>query len=115
MAWCGLCHAQANTQTCNKYVVMSAKANLADDIKKGTVSLYIIGGIVSALQKGDEGFAEKYGVNYHDFGCVVPGNLEYYELYNGFAFEYLDAKFGKKWRKEVNMRTMGFVKWRERK
>lgn len=83
---------------------------LQTDIKKRTVTLYILGGIVSKATPPDKGFQEKYKVKYHDFGCVAPENLDYYKDYNLLVLQYLKKKFGTTWKKDIRKDILG---WRE--
>lgn len=72
------------------------------DVKRGTLKLYVMGGIVSAIKDVDREFEQLYKIQYHDFGCLVPANLDYYERYNNLVFEYLDQNFGDDWMVTLN-------------
>lgn len=85
---------------------------LQTDIKKGTVTLYILGGIVSKATPADKGFQETYKVKYHDFGCVAPENLDYYRDYNLLVLQHLKKKFGTKWEKDLRKDIIG---WKPKK
>ena len=90
---------------CKGFTIASALA----DIKSGRPKLLFIGG-VGGLDVFDQTFdskrsARKYGVVFHDFGCVPPD----YECIDGYAytvFNYLDTKYGKEWRKDAPEGTL---------
>jgi hypothetical protein len=46
-------------------------------------------------------FEKKYNVTYIVFGCLGPDE-ESVKEYNTTIFKYLDKKYGKKWRNEVD-------------
>lgn len=92
---------------CTKYVAMSAKANFDNDLKNNTVTIYLRGGIVSVIKNEDLVFQEKYGIRYHDSGCVTTKDLDYYEMYNHNVFAYLSKKFGDDWKNELNANAFG--------
>jgi len=76
------------------------------DIKKGKPRLLIFGGIAPVIYSGQEKFENKYGINYYDYGCIIP-NKDCAIDYNKRIFEYLDLKFGKIWRKQVRKDIVG--------
>ncbi|RWX02531.1 FEKKY domain-containing protein [Flavobacterium cerinum] len=88
---------------------------LQADIKNGTVTLYVLSGIVSSATPADKGFLEKYNVKYHDFGCVIPENIDYYREYNLLVLQYLKKKFGTKWEKDVRKNILGSKEWKTKK
>lgn len=76
------------------------------DIHYGRPKLLILGGIAPIVYVGQEKFEEKYGVGYHDYGCISPDYKCMLE-YNQAVFDYLDQTQGKKWRKEVRKDVVG--------
>lgn len=94
---------------------ITPQQKLQTDSKKGTVTLYILGGIVSKATPVDKGFQKKYKVKYHDFGCVAPENLDYYTDYNLLVLQYLKKKFGTKWEKDIRKDILGWEKWKPKK
>ena len=81
------------------------------DIHYGIPKLLISGGIVPIVYEGQEKFEEKYGVVYHDYGCISPDHKCVVE-YNQTVFDFLDQEQGKKWRKEVRKDVVGVKKRR---
>ncbi|MEQ8908958.1 MAG: carboxypeptidase-like regulatory domain-containing protein [Vicingaceae bacterium] len=83
-------------------------ANTANrDILNDSISLLLLGGIVTrAITDEDSKFEEKYKVNFLSRGCIRLGEDNEAE-YNKVMFEYLDKKYGKKWRKEVRKDVIG--------
>lgn len=102
---------EKNPVKCNRHEVISAKMNFEEDLKQNKITIYLQGGIVSVVKKNDLEFALNHGISYHDFGCMAPGNISYYEKYNQNVFNYLLRKFGKKWISEMNSNAFGFQKW----
>lgn len=92
---------------CTKYAAMSAKTNFENDLKSNSITIYLQGGIVSVIKKEDLAFQEKYGIRYHDSGCVATRDFDYYKLYNHHVFAYLSGKFGEDWKKELNTSAFG--------
>jgi len=85
-----------------------------NDIKIRKPRLHTIGGVAPANINDKAMFESKYGVKYNDLGDIPPP-LECIEQYNFKIFEYLDSRFGKFWRDEVNDRVIGIKKWKEEK
>jgi hypothetical protein len=53
-------------------------------------------------------FQKKYGIEYDNFGCIIDDTYSCITSYNRTVFNYLDAAFGKSWRKEVWKEVYGF-------
>jgi hypothetical protein len=81
------------------------------DIHYDRPKLLISGGIAPIVYVGQDKFEEKYGIEYHDFGCISP-DYKCMEEYNQTVFDYLDQIQGKKWRKEVRKDVVGLKKRR---
>ncbi|WP_447637835.1 FEKKY domain-containing protein [Flavobacterium microcysteis] len=94
---------------CTKYLAISAKTNFENDLKNNTITIYLQGGIVSVIKNEDLVFQKKYGINYHDSGCVASKDFEYYRMYNHHVFAYLSRKFGEDWKKELNTNAFGIT------
>lgn len=74
--------------------------------------IYILGGIVSAIGKKETEFSKKYGVIFHDFGCMPPANLSEFEKINTKTFDYLMATFDNQiWIRQLKPETIGLKKW----
>lgn len=76
------------------------------DIRGKKIKLLLSGGIAPAIYKSDSKFERKFNVKYFDFGCTPEANECMIE-YNSKVFEYLDSKFGDKWRKSVRQDVIG--------
>ena len=74
-----------------------------NDISNGEPKLLCSGGIIII---DDEDIEKKYNVQYLDFGCVTP-EIDSMINYNKVVFEFLDKKYGTKWRKEVRQDIYG--------
>ena len=85
----------------------------ADLKTKETPIIYVLGGMASGITKEDVQFSEKYNIQYYNFGCLAPENMEKYEKLNILIFEQLNKKFGINWQKEIKPGTMGFEKWKK--
>ena len=78
-----------------------------------TNTIYLLGGIASVITKEDIAFAKKYNIQFHDFGCLAPANMEKYEKLNAQVFEQLNKEFGTNWQKEIRKGILGFEKWKK--
>lgn len=83
-----------------------ALADFNHNIETGSLKLYVLGGIVSALTKKDKEFEKEYAVSYHDFGCVAPADFTYYAEYNELVIGRLQKKYGIACLKNLNDRTL---------
>ena len=93
------------------FIVLEARFGLnrqkaLDDLKQGKVNILLSGGIAPVIYKGDKKFAEKYKVDFIEYGCEAVSERSLIE-YNKTIFEYLDKKFGKKWREEIRDDVLG--------
>lgn len=77
-----------------------------NDIQQKQVKLLLIGGIAPKVYQGQEGFEKQYGLQYHDYGCMPP-EADSVKAYNKTIFRYLDATYGKQWRKQVRKDVLG--------
>ena len=77
-----------------------------DHIKIGKINLLLSGGIAPVVYQSDKKFSKKYNLNFVEFGCEAVAEESLYE-YNKTVFEYLDKKYGKKWRKEIRKDIIG--------
>lgn len=86
---------------CSDYGVDKQRA--LKDVKEGKPALYLpptgISGDMN-LMPNDFKFEEKYHVKYQAQGCTFP-DFECLRSYNLVVFEFLDKKFGRKWRNEA--------------
>ena len=98
---------QKEDKTCSKHVVMSAKMNFEDDLKNNSLVIYLKGGIVSSVTNGDKKFEKLYAIRYHDFGCMMPKESNYYENYNHHVFSYLKEKYGNDCLNSINKSAFG--------
>ncbi len=90
-----------------KFIDTKSKQMFENDVQKKSIRLYLLGGLVAVIRENDKPFQEKYKVTYHDFGCVVPANLDLYIAYNRLVFDYLNQNFKDDWKNEVNKNTLG--------
>ncbi|MBQ4818612.1 carboxypeptidase-like regulatory domain-containing protein [Aquimarina sp. MMG016] len=80
-----------------------------DHIKIGEINILLSGGIAPVIYQSDEKFSKKYKLKFVEFGCEAVSEESLYE-YNKIVFEYLDKKYGKKWRKEIREDVIGLKK-----
>ncbi len=85
------------------------KEGALNDIRNGKIKLVLCGGISPLFYKNQEEDEKKYGFTYYEFGCL-PIEDECIEAYNDVIFDYLDKKFGNKWRFEVRKDVLGLRK-----
>lgn len=77
-----------------------------EDIKNGEIKILMSSGIAPVFYKSQKKFAKKYQVGFAEYGCEAIAWESLYE-YNRAVFEYLDEKYGKKWRKKVRKDIVG--------
>lgn len=87
----------------------------ADLKTKESPIIYVLGGMASGITKEDIKFSEKYNIQYSNFGCLAPTNMEKHEKLNNSVFEQLNKEFGTIWQKDIKPGTMGFEKWKKQK
>ena len=93
---------------------VSAQEVINADLKaKNSPTIYVIGGISSEITKEDLAFAKKYDIQFHDFGSIVPENIEKYEKLNTHVFNQLNTLFGEQWQKEIRKEILGSEKWKK--
>ncbi|WNH10818.1 hypothetical protein [Thalassobellus suaedae] len=85
------------------------KEKALNDIEKGNICILMSGGIAPIHYKSDGQFSKKYKVNFVEFGCEGVGN-DALSVYNNVVFDFLDKKFGVKWRKEIRSDIIGLKK-----
>ncbi|PVW17381.1 FEKKY domain-containing protein [Marixanthomonas spongiae] len=76
------------------------------DIQNDKPRLLLISGIAPYVSFEDNKFAKKYGIIFQDFGDTPPAE-NCVKQYNSTVFDFLDKKFGKKWREEVRDDVIG--------
>lgn len=82
------------------------------DLAIGKPRLLLQGGIAPVVYASDEQFGAAYGVQFVDFGCSGPG-YECMVRYNQRIFEYLDGRYGVRWRRQVRKDVIGLRKRRK--
>lgn len=89
------------------------KNEVVIEVNANTKTIYLLGGIASAITKEDLEFAKKYNVFFHDFGCLPPANLSEYEQHNKNVFTFLKNQYGMQWQTEIKQGILGFEKWKK--
>lgn len=84
------------SDTSKSYSIKLAQA----DISKGKIKFLVRGGFAPKHYEGEAVFEKKYKIKYYQFGCVSPESISIAD-YNKVVANYLDGKYGKRWRKEV--------------
>lgn len=82
------------------------------DLKNKNLFLFIPGSIVSLEHKNDKRIEKKYGIYFHDYGCVTP-NKECLTEYNKMVFKYLVENYDDKWAGLIRNDLFGFNEWKE--
>jgi hypothetical protein len=77
------------------------------DIELNEIKLLIVGGIAPIFYSSQYEFEKKYQIKYYDYGDLIRVPFELMEEYNKRVFEYLDFKYGQKWRLEVRKDVLG--------
>ena len=99
-----LCSLQLNAQRDSCTLFNREKA--LQEIKNKSPKIIIVGGIIRAGRPGDGKFAKRYKIQFVDTGCVIE-DADCIAAYNKATFEYLDKKYGKKWRKQIRQDLHG--------
>lgn len=82
------------------------------DIKNNEIRLLLIGSIVPIMNTDEDNQFEKtFSLKYYDYGCTPPA-VECVMDYNQRIFQYLDATYGKEWRKSVRKDIPGLKEYR---
>jgi hypothetical protein len=77
------------------------------DIKENKANLLLYGSIAPTTGPADKQFKKEFGIGYMLFGDDETVREECKKLYNEVVFNYLDKKFGNKWRQEVRKDVVG--------
>ena len=96
------------------YNCENAKIIAEQDIQIQSVSILIVGGIAPSEYESDEHFEKKYEIKYFDYGCI-SADRECMLIYNFRVFDFLSAKFGKSWKKEIRKDVYGLKDWKKYK
>lgn len=76
------------------------------NISEGRVRLLLQSGDAPVVYFSDSAFQKKYGLSYHDYGCIgEPWTCML--QYNRTIFTYLDQTYGRRWRREVRKDVIG--------
>lgn len=70
------------------------------DVKNKKIQLLLKSGIAPKMYDNQDAFCKKYSVKYIELGCMGDSKA-CLRQYNRVMANYLDKKFGKKWRKDV--------------
>jgi len=100
---------------CSKGEKVGPALQFRADLEANTLKIYTLGGLKPSNHKVDEAFQKKYSVHYYDFGCLAPGNMEFYNAYNLLVFEHLKQQWTKEWEKDIKDNAMGFYNWTQEK
>ena len=100
---------------CTKGKSILSEEQFKHDLQNNDLKIYTVGGLKPYNHEDVQAFEKTYGINYHDFGCLAPSNMDYYAAYNTLVFQYLQEKSGDEWEKDIKDNAMGFYKWKEAK
>lgn len=89
--------------------VEEAKELALEHVNLSRPALLIRGGIAPTIIKNRNAFQNRYGVYYHEFGCLGPSTT-ILKAYNSVVFAYLDKQHGQQWREAVHPDTAGLDK-----
>jgi hypothetical protein len=85
------------------------KEKAISDIKSGNIKIILSSGEAPIVYKTDKRFERKYNVSFSEYGCEAVAHESLYD-YNTTVFEYLDKKYGTKWRNQIRKDVVGLEK-----
>jgi len=102
-------HAQKTQEQCK------AQQQFEKDLFVNNLRIYILGGIAARPKEGDADFEKKYAVDFYNFGCIAPINLDFYNEYNLLVFKHLTEKAGAEWEEAIRKDVMAWNQWKPEK
>lgn len=99
----------SNGQTSEKH---TPQQQFEKDLSANNLRIYIIGGIAARPKEGDADFEKKYVVDFYDFGCLAPVNLDFYNEYNILVYKHLTEKHGSEWEEAIRKDVMAWNEWK---
>lgn len=96
---------------CDKGKQAGLAMQFRTDIENNTLKIYTVGGLKPYNYELTQAFQKKFSITYHDFGCLAPMNMDYYQKYNQLVFQYLKNKWGTEWEKDIKDNAIGFNRW----
>lgn len=88
----------------------AATALAERDIQAGTPFLILASGGAPVVITTDAAFERQFKVEYFEMGCTSP-NLVSMRAYNARMFAYLQATYGKAWRRRIRSDVVGLAQW----
>ncbi|MEN2402143.1 hypothetical protein GKZ90_0020305 [Flavobacterium sp. MC2016-06] len=82
------------------------------DIENQIPFLLLQGGIDQMISYKDQKFEEKFKIYFFNYGCIAPSE-KVESIYNQVIFNYLFAKYGKSWIKEIRKDIPGFKEFKK--
>jgi hypothetical protein len=83
------------------------------DIQAGTPYLILTSGEAPVVITTDAAFERQFKVDYFEMGCISPPSAAV-RAYNARIFAYLQATYGKTWRRRVRPDVVGLSHWKPR-
>jgi hypothetical protein len=83
------------------------------DIQAKTPFLILVSGEAPVTITTDAAFERQFQVAYFEMGCISP-NPAGVRAYNARIFAYLQATYGKAWRRRVRPDVVGLAHWKSR-
>lgn len=93
------------------FAIITPEKKFESDLKKNAFTIYTLGGLKPYNNEVTEAYQKKFNIRYHNFGCIAPENMGYYEKYNLLVFKHLQEKWGEEWEKDIRDNSMGWYKW----
>ena len=81
------------------------------DIQAGTPFLILSSGEAPVVITTDAAFERRFNVDYFEMGCISP-LVAVMQAYNARIFAYLQATYGKAWRRRVRPDVVGLREWK---
>jgi hypothetical protein len=83
------------------------------DIQAKTPFLILVSGEAPVAITTDAAFEQQFKIEYYEMGCISPSPVSV-RAYNARMFAYLQATYGKAWRRRIRPDVVGLSHWKPR-
>lgn len=105
---------EVRKNTLTENITKTPEEQFMADFNNKKLRLYVVGGIATVIKVTEHEFAKQSGFTYHDFGCLAPPHITYYEKYNHLVLDHLKLNLKKGWQKDIAPNTIGLQNWKKK-